>query len=128
MKDNDFPYGELLGDIKEILNNQYKNSRSKQHARNAINHLEKAWTIRVIDKEMALFRAITAEEEAATALLLICQEKKYPNANKLKWRNHHHKAGLIIMFDAVRSFLRSLVDLPPSKILLDKNKTPWKFV
>lgn len=40
-------------------------------AQNAIFNLKKAWELRDIDSQMAAFRAITAEEEAATAIFLV---------------------------------------------------------
>ncbi|MCB1605317.1 MAG: hypothetical protein KDI59_11755, partial [Xanthomonadales bacterium] len=54
----------------------------KHCARNAINHLEKAWVIRDIDIEMAVFRGITAEEEAASAVFHCLKNHRYSNAHK----------------------------------------------
>ena len=43
---------------------------------------------------MSLFRAITAEEEAATALIRALQVRRYPNADRLNDRWHPHKASI----------------------------------
>lgn len=61
----------------------------------ALNHIDKANKLLSIDKEMAVFRAITAEEEAATGLMLCLRDLKYQNAEKLKARDHVHKSAVI---------------------------------
>ncbi len=43
------------------------------------------------DPAMAIFRAITAEEEAASGLLRCLAEMDYPNAKYLNPHNHSHK-------------------------------------
>ncbi len=57
-------------------------------------HLEQAHKIVELDPAMAMFRSITAEEEAATGLLRALQSLKYPRADKLLVRNHLHKAAV----------------------------------
>jgi hypothetical protein len=47
-------------------------------ARNAVRHLDKAGEIAEIDPMMAAFRAITAEEEAATAVFHALRRQGYP--------------------------------------------------
>lgn len=68
--------------------------RIRHACRSALNHLRKAWTLHPIDSEMSLFRAITAEEEAATAVIRALNVRKYPNAERLKERQHQHKAAI----------------------------------
>ena len=63
-------------------------------AYHAIRHLNMAWKIKDIDKEMALFRAITAEEESATAVFRAIQCRGYNNSGKLKPRDHLQKNAL----------------------------------
>lgn len=65
----------------------------KHCTRNAYVNLRKSWTLHPVDSEMYLFRAITAEEEAATALMLALKKQHYPNAEQLNPRNHTHKAS-----------------------------------
>lgn len=68
--------------------------RVRHACRSALNHLRKAWTLHPIDAEMSLFRAITAEEEAATAVIRALNVRSYPNADRLKERQHQHKAAI----------------------------------
>lgn len=74
--------------------NDNAKGHSKHCARNAIHHLERAWKLREIDPEMAVFRAITAEEEAATAIFLVLKEQGYENAEKIKFKKHSYKQAL----------------------------------
>lgn len=83
---------------------QNAKSHSKQCARNAIHHLEKAYEIKDIDKEMAVFRAITAEEEAATAVFLALKEKGYSNSKKIKFKKHPYKQALDPFIRGIRKF------------------------
>lgn len=57
-------------------------------------HLELAHKLADVDPAMAIFRAITAEEEAATGLLRALQFRNYPRAGNLSVRNHLHKAAV----------------------------------
>lgn len=68
--------------------------RPKWASVHAILGLKRAWRIAPIDPEMALFRAITAEEEAATALITALKIRRYPNAERLNHKDHGHKNGL----------------------------------
>jgi hypothetical protein len=67
---------------------------SKWSAFNAIRYLNKAYKLSAIDKEIAIFCAITAEEESATAVFKSLQSKHYENAGKLKPRDHIFKNAL----------------------------------
>lgn len=81
----------------EIINCLRSNAKgySRQCIFNALKHLDKAWRIKDIDKEMAVFRAITAQEEAALALFLVLKEKQYKNAKRIKFKEHAYKQGLV---------------------------------
>jgi len=68
-------------------------------------HLEKAWRLKLRDPEMAYFRAITAEEEAATAVISSLQQLRYDGAEKLSIRNHTHKQAMIPFFRAIEDSL-----------------------
>lgn len=73
-----------------------------RHAcRSAFKHLHKAWVLHPIDAEMSAFRAITAEEEAAAAVIRALRHQDYPNASKLSDRNHVHKSALWPFITAV---------------------------
>ncbi len=72
---------------------------------NAFRCLERAWLIAALDPEMSLLRAVTAEEEAATALIFALQQKVYPGSGKLNHRQHAHKAGIYPFLRIVEGFL-----------------------
>lgn len=69
---------------------------------NAYLGFEKARMLLPIDREMASFRAITAEEEAATALIKSLQVRGYPGAKKLRPYRHTHKAAVGPFLEAAR--------------------------
>lgn len=77
----------------------------KHSARSAIMHITKAWQIRDADREMAVFRAITAEEESVTAIFHALKRRKYEGAEKLNPRDHIHKAAVFPFFIAVSQVL-----------------------
>lgn len=77
-------------------------SRARHCFRSAIDHLRRALLIQQIDPAMAVFRGITAEEEAASGLMHALVLRDYPNSNLLKPRDHVQK-------HAVTPFLRSLL-------------------
>lgn len=81
------------------------NSKEKHCFRSALNHLNIAQKIVEVDLTMAVFRAITAEEEAATGLMLELKNKKYNNAEKLEIHNHIHKGAVIELMSVVIQFL-----------------------
>lgn len=70
-------------------------------ARNAVRHLERAWRIRKVDPEMAVFRGITGEEEAARAIIHALQRRRYPGAEQLNWRKHTHKAAIVPFMEII---------------------------
>lgn len=80
-------------------------SPGKHCARSALRHIDKAWGLREIDPAMAAFRAITGEEEAATAIFHALKRHKYKGAFKLKPNNHLHKAAVVPFLQAVGDFL-----------------------
>jgi len=65
-----------------------------------------------IDKEMAVFRAITAEEEAATAVFLSLKEKGYENSNKIKFKKHPYKQALDPFIRSIGKFSEKMVSIP----------------
>jgi hypothetical protein len=73
---------------------------------NAIRHLNRAWMLREIDPMMAAFRAMTGEEEAATALFHALRRLKYPAARRLDPANHLHKNAVTPFLAAVWDLLR----------------------
>lgn len=90
--------------IFECINNTAR-GYAKNCARNAISHLECAWKIKDIDPEMAIFRAITSEEEAATAIFIALKEKGYTNADKIKFKKHSYKQALAPFITGISKFV-----------------------
>lgn len=88
------------------------NGHSKHCARNAIYHLERAWDLREIDPEMSVFRAITAKEEAATAIFLSLKEQRYENADKIKFKKHLYKLALEPFLHSIHMFASNISKEP----------------
>jgi hypothetical protein len=77
----------------------------KHCARNAIRHIECAWALAELDPEMAAFRAITAEEESATAVFHAIRRRKYIGSEKLNPHDHVQKNALFPFFSAIAELL-----------------------
>lgn len=88
----------------------------KHAARNAVFHLERARQIVDIDPNMAIFRAITAEEEAARALFHALERRRYATADRLHWRNHKHKAAVVPFLEAVGRFVSTAGFIKPELV------------
>jgi hypothetical protein len=90
-----------------------ENSRgySKQCIRSALSHIEKAWLLKDIAPEMAIFCSITAEEEAATAIFIALRDLKYDGAKKIKFRKHEYKQALEPFIRGIGSFLETTSSL-----------------
>lgn len=74
----------------------------KMRARNAFEGFDKARQLLAVDREIASFRAITAEEEATSALFRSLQLRKYPGSERLSLYSHPHKAALAPFIAAVK--------------------------
>ncbi|MGC5197864.1 hypothetical protein, partial [Aphanothece microscopica] len=88
-----------------IVNNA--SGQSRHCARNSVHHLERATRLKEIDPEMAVLRAITAEEEAATAIFLVLKEKGYHNAEKIRFKDHAYKHALEPFLRAIFKFVEA---------------------
>ena len=85
--------------------------------KSAMYHVEKAEALSVLDPEMSLFRLITAEEEAATAILLMLKEHGYKQSKQLNKNNHLHKQCLYPFICSITEMLgedlKSILNHPP---------------
>ncbi|CAK2424304.1 AbiV family abortive infection protein [Vibrio crassostreae] len=63
-------------------------------AKSSIRYVERSFELAGTMPEVAAFLAITAEEEAATALFLALKSKGYLRSSELKMHDHKHKGGL----------------------------------
>lgn len=95
----ELPLDEIQADIERCVG--LLKGHPRHCGRNAFQHLRKAWRLYGLDNEMSLLRAITAEEEAATALILALKARRYPGADRLDHRRHDHKAGVAPFLYAV---------------------------
>ena len=110
----------------ELIQNTYPPGRNC--ARNAYLHIQKAWVLEGVDNEMAAFRAITAEEEAASALFHSLKRLGYKGSDKLKVRNHIHKNAVIPFCRAVSGGLAHTEKSGiKTALYLDKSEKPWRF-
>jgi hypothetical protein len=84
-------------------------SKTPKNNRASIKHawlnIDKARAICGIDNEMAAFRAITAEEEASTAIIRELKAIGYKNSKLLKPWNHNHKSGIWHLLTVVSAFM-----------------------
>lgn len=74
----------------------------RYRAQNALEGFARAKDLLPLDREIASFRAITAAEEAASALIRSLQLRAYPGASFIDLRNHSHKAAVPFFLNAVR--------------------------
>lgn len=118
-----FPISELNRSIVDAIPTMP--AQPKWPALQAVRHLNRAWKIRELDPEMAIFRSITAEEEAATAVFHSLRRRGYEGANKLKPRDHIHKNAVIPFFEAITRVLAKVGQMMPStQLCLDCNNKP----
>lgn len=96
----EMPTDDMHVHLEEAVD-KLKVPRIRNACRNALNHLRKAWILHPVDAEMSLFCAITAEEEAATAVIRALRHQSYPNAERLNDRIHPHKASIWPFITAV---------------------------
>ena len=97
--------------------------RVLQCARHAFHHLERAGQIVDIDPEMAMFRAITAEEEAATAVFFSLRQRRYANSEKIQLWSHPYKAALYpFVMDRYTSFWRRLVHSSHQSVSISRGR------
>ncbi len=74
----------------------------RYRAENALDGFTRAKELLPLDREIASFRAITAAEEAASALIRSLQLRNYPNADNIDLWRHPHKAAVYFFLNAVR--------------------------
>lgn len=86
---------------------KFCDGRVKTAAINAVNHIAMARRIVEIDPQMACFRAICAEEEAATSLLTSLKDQGYPLSDQYHIWSHGNKAGVAVFIKAVVRWFKS---------------------
>jgi hypothetical protein len=96
----------------------------KHAARSAIRHLERAWKLVDEMPEVAVFLAITAEEEAATAVIHALRRRGYRGANVLNARRHLHKTALHPFILAICKRIQAFPMLRDPKLVFDTAHSP----
>lgn len=93
----------MLAQLRPIIQKAIKNlpPQVRHRAENAYDGFARAKALLSIDREMASFRAITAEEEAASALFRSLQLRGYEGAELLDLKRHQHKAAAPFFLRAV---------------------------
>jgi hypothetical protein len=86
----------------------------------------KAWGLRDIDKNMAIFRIITAEEEAASALMISLKRRHYNGSEKLKLYSHVHKSSIWFIIAAFTEFLPALQGSIEGEFAIEPDETTGK--
>lgn len=89
-------------------------------AQNAVGHLRKAWQVRHIDSQMAAFRAITAEEEAATAIIRLLQERSYAGAGSTDPHIHTVKQALFPLLLETSHVLKPFTEIIKVSVLVEQ--------
>ncbi|MCU7240376.1 hypothetical protein [Pseudomonas peradeniyensis] len=104
-KDTSQPDAGALSQFREFL--EGCSGRTKWASVNAISHIQKSIEIAELDPVMAAFRAVCAEEEAATALIGSIKEQAYDGSDKLYFRNHADKHAVILFVGAVMQWFQN---------------------
>jgi hypothetical protein len=88
-----------------------KKTHAREAMRSAIEHLRLAEPLFKLDVNMAVFRCITAVEEASTSLMLLLQDKEYPRSSEVKRTNHLYKNAMLPFIRILHQrFLRIAVE------------------
>jgi hypothetical protein len=94
--------------------------RSAYAAQNAVRHLRQAWRIRHLDSQMAAFRAITAEEEAATAIIRTLQERGYSGAESADPHKHTVKQALFPLVLETSHAMRPFTEIIKTSVRIEQ--------
>ncbi len=79
-------------------------SHARHCFRSALHHLERAEALTTVDPAMAVFRAITAEEEAASGLIRCLRDMGYPRSDELNPHDHVHKHAVFPFMEILGLF------------------------
>lgn len=95
-------------------------------ATTSIIHLSRAYRLLAEMPDLAVFLAITAEEESATALFKLLRRMGYKDANKLKPNSHLHKAALNTFTQWMSAELRQNDQAPPHDFIFTSQYSKGK--
>lgn len=100
------PFDSKCRDLIEAMSRVH----SRACFRNAFHHLQLAEKIKPSDPLMAAFRALTAEEEAASGLMYCLKERGYLNANLLKPKDHAYKNAVMPFLAILGMFFGEILE------------------
>jgi hypothetical protein len=89
-------------------------------SKSCVRHLNRAFELKSTMPEVAAFLAITAEEEAATAIFAALRKRKYNHASSFKVRDHKHKAGVYPFLKLLGEVLGPLKHGLPLNLFFDE--------
>lgn len=94
---------------RQVINwiNETSKGHSKECILSAVNHLKKAFELKSIDPEIAIFRCITAEEEVARGIFIVLKEHNYKNMDKIKDKDHKYKQALDLFIKIIQNYFAS---------------------
>lgn len=115
-----FPFSEWQEVVEGAV--ERLTGRMRHAGRNAFAHLRGAWRLHGVDDAMSAFRAITAEEEAATALMVALQRQRYPDAGRLNPWDHSHKVAFWALVSVVSDAFHKSGLVAPRVALSKKDK------
>lgn len=95
----------------KLIDESKTSCRGRHSIRCAINHLNKGWALRKIDPEMAVFRAITAEEESVSGVFHALKYRCYNNSKILNPKNHVQKNAAIPFLQILGYFFENISGL-----------------
>ncbi|MFV0624068.1 hypothetical protein ACBY01_08685 [Sphingomonas sp. ac-8] len=81
----------------------------RHRLRNSLNNFYRAAHLFDLDREMSSFRAITGEEEAASALMKAVHLRGYEHSRELNPRDHVHKAAVMACVGAIASTMKPML-------------------
>lgn len=113
--------------VRAILED-YPRNHSINSLRNAFVLLEKARDFQELDGNIAVFCAITAEEEAVSSIFLALKQLGYDGSDKINHRNHIHKAAFYPFCQALTKTFELFEKNKPQIVIDQKSNKPKLFL
>lgn len=115
---------ELNPHQERLIATALKTSAPAKHSvRSAIRHLERSWQLVETMPEISAFLAITAEEEAATAVFHALKKRKYAGAKQINYKLHRVKNALYPFLLAIRKTFSSAFTGSSFDIFFESNNS-----
>lgn len=105
---------------------KHSSQRARHCCRSALRHLAAAQKLMDADLEMAVFRVITAEEEAVSAIMYSMKHRQYPHSDLLRPQHHVQKHALVPLLEVIGSIFRD-VKLATPQLYINRSGEPPKI-